>query len=386
MKAMLLIGYKTENYGSVLQSVATYEMIRKLDIECNVINLDALWKSSRKKKLLFYIIHFELPFLIKSKGGMAKNRINALSHSDYGEGKAKRKDSFRQFLNSRLQFTKEYKKWKELQEDSENYDYVILGSDQVWLPSSVVTDVYTLSFATKARKIAYAPSFGIKSIPVKYWPKYKKMLDDLDAVSVREINGQSIIREISGKECPVVLDPVFMISRKEWISIISLKRLVDEDYIFVYLLGKNKWQREYIKKVSQKTKLPIVGLIHLDEYIASDCDLYDKCVIGASPEEMLNYIRGAKYIFTDSFHGAAFSIIENKEFWVFERFAANSVASTNDRIYSLLNVINLKDRIITKNDDVIQINNVIDYQIINEKINEYITKSYCFLIQAIKEE
>ncbi len=65
---------------------------------------------------------------------------------------------------------------------------------------------YTLEFGNNdIFKAAYAPSFGIESIESKYEQQYKHFLSQLDAISVREVSGQKIIKQLLGKEVPVVL-------------------------------------------------------------------------------------------------------------------------------------------------------------------------------------
>ena len=62
------------------------------------------------------------------------------------------------------------------------------------------------------------------------------------------------------------------------------------------------------------------------------------------PEEFLNWIRGAKYVCTDSFHGTCFSIIHHKKFMIFNRYSDQSKTSKNSRIDSLCQNLNLSER------------------------------------------
>ena len=72
----------------------------------------------------------------------------------------------------------------------------------------------------------------------------------------------------------------------------------------------------------------------------------DYVVKYAGPREFLGYIKNAKIIVTDSFHGTVFSIIFRKNFYVFERFSNTDKICQNSRIYNILNKTNLIDRII----------------------------------------
>ena len=96
--------------------------------------------------------------------------------------------------------------------------------------------------------------------------------------------------------------------------------------------------------------------------------------------------RNAEYVCTDSFHGTVFSLINNTKFFTFERYSnKNSKVSTNSRIYSLLGIVDLKERILsgTENvDDVIKMQ--INFDNVNEKLDKFRESSKGFLKNSIK--
>lgn len=383
------MGYKTVNYGSVLQSFATYEMLRLIGTEPHILNLDCLWKQFRIKKIRFYLRRNNLLFIIQSKGGKYFSLITELLHPKYKKCLESRKQKFNEFLGRTTDFTIAVKNEREASELSEKYDIALLGSDQVWLPSSVVTNVYTLNFVSeKTTKIAYAPSFGISKIPERYWGNYCSMFENIDYISVREDSGRKIVEEISGKKCMVVADPVFMLSREEWNKAIVPKRIEEEDYIFCYLIGNIRWQREWIKQYAQKRKLKTVAIIHLDQRIPDDEKYFDKTIIDASPEDFLNLIRFSNVVFTDSFHCNAFSIIEHKSFWTFKRFKDKKNVSTNSRLFFLLEKVGLSDRLLARESKVQEIinNSEIDFDKVDKRVFQFKCVSYSFLLQSISEE
>lgn len=386
---MILTGYKTVNYGSVLQSFATYEMLRLIGTEPHILNLDCLWKQFRIKKIRFYLRRNNLLFIIQSKGGKYFSLITELLHPKYKKYLESRKQKFNEFLGRTTDFTIVVKNEREASELSKKFDIALLGSDQVWLPSSVVTNVYTLNFVSeKTTKIAYAPSFGISKIPERYWGNYRSMFENIDYISVREDSGRKIVEEISGKKCMVVADPVFMLSREEWNKAIVPKRLEEEEYIFCYLIGNIRWQREWIKQYAQKRKLKTVAIIHLDQRIPDDEKYFDKTIIDASPEDFLNLIRFSNVVFTDSFHCNAFSIIEHKSFWTFKRFKDKKNVSTNSRLDFLLEKVGLSDRLLTRESKVQEIinNSEIDFDKVDKRVFQFKCISYSFLLQSISKE
>ncbi len=64
-----------------------------------------------------------------------------------------------------------------------------------------------------------------------------------------------------------------------------------------------------------------------------------------TPGQFVTYIKNAKYIITDSFHGTVFSLIFNKQ------FVDILPGKTATRIESILKLVGLEDRILRDNND-----------------------------------
>lgn len=76
------------------------------------------------------------------------------------------------------------------------YDYFIAGSDQIWNPyyTFTGTDLDFLTFVEDKRRIAYAASFGVSSLPSNKAAKYNKgRLRDFSKISTREDAGADIV-------------------------------------------------------------------------------------------------------------------------------------------------------------------------------------------------
>ena len=56
----------------------------------------------------------------------------------------------------------------------------------------------------------------------------------------------------------------------------------------------------------------------------------------ANPSDFVSLIKNSEYVFTDSFHATAFSLIYKKQFFVFNRYKNGGM---NDRIKSILNLV-----------------------------------------------
>ena len=125
---------------------------------------------------------------------------------------------------------------------------------------------------------------------------------------------------------------------------------IEDPYILCYLMGNNPYQREFIREIKRMTGYRIVQMPHLDRYIASDRDFADIRVYDADPAGFLGLVKNAALVCTDSFHGTIFSSIFNIPFFVFPRFTKKATLSTNTRIESLLNRLELTERFVERDE------------------------------------
>jgi hypothetical protein len=251
-----------------------------------------------------------------------------------------------------------------------NYDFFITGSDQVWNPFyNGFSSIYFLEFAPKEKRIAYAPSFGIPKIPAVYKEKYKKWIMEIPYLSVREESGAKIIKELTGRDVPVLVDPTLMLTREKWLSIAKEDPYKpDKPYLLTYFLGEiPKGTRKRIKKIARDYNLEIVRL----------ADTRDKKRYIAGPGEFIDYINSADLVCTDSFHGSVFSILMETPFIVFDRVGT----SMYSRIETLLNKFNLHSRQANyiKDDEIFNI----DFSHIPPILDEERKKALNYLKEAL---
>ncbi|CRZ34068.1 polysaccharide pyruvyl transferase [Herbinix hemicellulosilytica] len=216
---------------------------------------------------------------------------------------------------------------------SDRYDYFIAGSDQIWNPSYTKgSSIYFLAFAKRHKRITYAPSFGVPQIPSEYQECYKRMLSDIPYLSVREEAGADIIKNLTGRTVPVLVDPTLLLTKEQWMAIAKKARYKPGgQYLLTYFLGgiPDNYKKR-IKAIAKKRHLEIVNL----------GDIKEKYYL-AGPDEFIDYIKDSTAVLTDSYHGTIFSIIFNKPFVVFDRVSKLQMFS---RIDTLLNTFNLQAR------------------------------------------
>ena len=202
----------------------------------------------------------------------------------------------------------------------DKYDCFVTGSDQVWNldKKSITFNIPFLGFAGSKKRVSISASFGFDSIDDnKIKEKFKKYLNEMDAISVREESGKKIAEQLTDKEINVLIDPTLMLSEDKW-KIISKKphKFNKEKYIFVYLLGK--YSEDVIQKIrayAQRKKLEVVMLENDDRRLKISND--EEYAYG--PSEFVWLLSHSDKVITDSFHGAVFSLIHKKEFNIIPR-------------------------------------------------------------------
>ena len=377
--------YFKHNYGSMLQAFATQKVLDNMGLENETFNItdNIDFKKGKSKYYKSQVFNFKF---IRSKLGMIKLKIDKKVHRALGKNIAIRDKKYKEFQKE-FNLTSPQMSYAELTENAEKYSSIIVGSDQLWLPVNVVADYYTLNWVPDdINKISYATSFGISEIPTKYKDKYKQFLNRINYISVREDKGCNIVRDLTGREAELVCDPTMLLSKQEWMQIQEEKPVVEENYILCYFLGKNIEHRKFAERLKEKTGYKIVSLNHADEYVKYSDKFADIIPYDIGPKEFLNLIRNAKYVCTDSFHGTVFSLINNVEFFTFERYKSkNGKVSTNSRIYSLLGLMNLQERILKGNENIENlIEAKVNFENVNEKLLQFREKSKQFLVQALK--
>lgn len=319
------------NYGNRLQNYATQEVIKSFgyEVETVVHELSIRNNNLEKKSKIQKIWEKSLKEILIS----LKYRINKNKISYY---KNKRITAFKEFTNSYIHETKFSISDEYIPEGlAESYDYFVTGSDQVWNPIfRFGSPIDFLTFAPKNKRIAYAPSFGISKIPSEYIEQYKKWLIEIPQLSVREHAGAKIIKELTGKDAVVLVDPTLMLSKEKWLSIAKpSKYKPDGKYLLTYFLGGVP--KEYKSKIYGIAKMYNLKVVNLADMRKPEIYVTDPC-------EFIDFINSASLFCTDSFHGVVFSILLERPFIVFDR--AGSLPSMNSRIETLLSTFKLEMR------------------------------------------
>jgi len=286
------------SYGCVLQMYALYHAVEALGHTPEVIN----YQNSYMK----YEKHF------RKRTWLRRNIARLLHHRKYHK--------FHLFEQMHLA---KYPVWsvfdpQQLPELSKRYDAVICGSDQVWNPIITGGDLsYFLNFCDdNTRRVAYAPSFGISEFSDEFADAIRGDLEKFYALSIRETPGQTLIYDLLSKEVPLVCDPTLLMDAAEW-ELLEKEHPAAEDAYVLYFTVKSSatlWEQCKAFAKEKGLKIVVVGGNSLKQWKHRNDNI--RYAVDIGPEEWLYLIHHARYVFTNSFHGTAFSINYRKDFYV----------------------------------------------------------------------
>ena len=382
--------YFQHNYGSMLQALATQMALDKLNYENETVDISGFNHEIKKAKLLYFAKASLTSDILLSKLGMAKNvLIKKFSKNEYAAVSRIRAEKFDDFSKKWFRKSPKYTSKKELGDScKENYSSVLVGSDQLWLPGNIAADYYTLNFVPETvNTIAYATSFGQSSLPKDSARKAALFLKKSRHIGVREESGQKLVKELAGRDVPVVCDPTLLFTGEEWLSIQKDEPIVEDKYILCYFLGNNPPHREFAKRLRQATGCKIVALTHLDEFVKSDEGYADETPYNVDPADFLNLIRNATYVCTDSFHCSVFSMLYKKVFFTFRRYARKTKSSTNSRLDTLFRLAGVSGRILEGTEDIQKcLSMEIDYDRVHQNFAKIREESYQYLQNALEDK
>lgn len=372
-KVAILTWLNNENYGSILQAYALQAFIKNNGY--NVVDID--YDASNRAKLINWIKNRNSLNLFGDKIKRKTSKIFSKNTIDFSQRKLKFKD----FKKENIVTTRKYSSPKELIELRNKYDIYVCGSDQIWSPK-LMNPVFYFSFLDKDDyKISYAPSLGVSNIDDRKKELIKELLKGFNFISVREEKGKELLKDLTKKDITVQLDPTLLLCKEDWEKLLINRNNINNEYIFLYLLTPNDKYIEKVKEIAKRENLNVkVVLTDIGPYNTGFEELSD-----VGPLDWLALIKGAKYVFTDSFHGSIFSIIFNKQFILFKRFNDMKKGSENSRIINLSKKFGFEDRIADENTKIGSIT-PIDYTIINKKMYEERIKSQKWLLNALAGE
>lgn len=336
MKTATITFHSAYNYGSMLQAFALQKIIQKLECDNDIINL----RTEIQKFMYDY----------KScKGNFVKRTVYKIVILPFAKDLAKRGDLFELFLERELKLTQEYSSYEELKYSALKYDCFIAGSDQIWNTSAYDFDEsYLLSFIKTGKKIAYAVSVGPNIEKVfSNSRKLKKELPLFTHISVREDGTRRIIKDLTGKDTELVLDPTLLLDVDDWKNY-SNQRGNISDVNDEYALMYSPFLRNEVVKAAR-----IIHSIHKVNVINTIFFPRRPILPGiqnrfaTGPWEFIHLLEKSKFVISGSYHAVAFSILFHKPFIAIDGMHDNRIKTllentglinrsvSSDNLYSL---------------------------------------------------
>lgn len=323
----ILTWTRNNNYGTILQALSLSRITAKMGWDTTLIDY-APTAAVKIKNQLKWGNPFGL-YISKMRRVMSERL-----HSDSAAVLLK-KQRMRVFLQGNANLSQEVRTPEELSALAADFDVIICGSDQIWTPVSFNPEYY-LDFAEGARKIAYAPSFGVEFIPERKKDTIARLLKDFDRISVRETHGARMINELTGIAPEVTADPVILLGGKSLEKYAAIPE-TDQKYVFCYMLERMQTFRAArtcaahlgvaLRCINESTERPD----------AADGVMIDD----AGPAELLGLIKCAEAVVTDSYHGLLLSVLFGKKVHIIRRFDDSSADSQNSRIDSFLELMGI---------------------------------------------
>ena len=365
------------NYGGIIQCYALQTTLRRMGHETVVLQREFNRKYSLKGACIYYAKHF------------AKLMLGRKSSWHYCVSQKKRDfiaQNTYKFIQENIITSKHCYSTEELRQEVENqnFDTIIVGSDQVWRPCySPCQTNYFLDFLkdnSKIKRISYAASFGTDNW--EFSDELTKvcggLLRKFNAVSVREKSAISLCKEHFDVDATHVLDPTLLLDKDSYLKLINSSENKTK-LLFSYVLDRNNEKNVIVENIARQTCLKTFEVMpELPDEIFNLYGDIDKCIYPPL-EKWLAAFEEADMVITDSFHGTVFSIIFNKPFWVI----ANEGRGTA-RFKSLLSLFNLSNRLINKfSIDEINLNLPIDWCSVNNIKRNLQEESLRFIIKSI---
>ncbi len=323
MKMGIVTFHRALNYGAVLQSYALCNFLNSKGYSTEIIDY-----RNPAIETIYHSNQVNLSDLNQYEQFGLKAKLKRLVEIVYYKKLRKKFSKFLDVMSSKPVFNDT---WQEI---FNKYDYFITGSDQVFNCTLTNDDFnYYLKGIPSKKRIAYSASLGGYSLE-----ENKQCIEELmhfHKISVREELLIERLQRVGINHVACHMDPVFLLEKKEWEEILELPK-IKEKYVLIFSMNRSNDLVEYARKCIGNKKLK---LIFLSPALVRTIQKGIKQIWYASPQQYLGWIYNAEYVFTDSFHGCAFSILFEKNFYV----EVNPKLGSSDRISNLLKIFCKED-------------------------------------------
>lgn len=345
------------NYGAVLQCYALQEFLKGKGYNVKVIDYHPDFKKRRDSLITRNII---LDLL---------RRIYIVIR-DYSPARYPWTRTFRRFVNSRLDLSQKCDE----NDIPSDFNSIIIGSDQLWNfaitggPHSVFFAEFPFDKGTR-KYVSYAVSMELTSVSDDDQKRMSNLLQNFDAISVREQNAVDFLENLTDKDIRKTIDPTLLVNESVWDSF-SEAPSKQEKYVLLYQVRFSEHAKKLAETIAKQLGVSVVE-------IASGLTTPSKTALKyVTPEQFVGWFRSAECVVTTSFHGTAFSLIFKKPF-----YTVNLRDGWDSRVGSLLRSLGLTDRSVIAGESPLF--SKVDYSNIDKELGRLRKASSDFLLNNL---
>ncbi|MEQ2783892.1 polysaccharide pyruvyl transferase family protein [Blautia hansenii] len=365
-KIGILTFHKVPNYGASLQAFSLMNYIQKI---CS---------DDKQVVLLDYSCHgnsneFEpnnrFNILSRNSNRIIKVIKRGLYEIKFGKSYRKKYKAFKEFSDKHLNID-------DISDENSNvYECIFLGSDQIWNPK--ITNGYQKAYFGNDRNIdslfaaSYAASCGdIDELTIDEKKDLLKLIQNVRYVGVREKSFYDWLKK-SGVSCTHTIDPSFLLESDDYNKLLNITITNEEQYVLEYALQNDKELDLLAKKIAKDKGIKVKKICGYMDFKAKK----GKGIFDAGVIEFLSLLANSQYVVTNSFHGVAFSLIYKKNFYVI------LPVNRRSRILDLLEGLGIQDRLKYSNSD-----QMMDYKKIEPKLQDMIDESKNYICNILGAE
>lgn len=222
------------------------------------------------------------------------------------------------------------------------YDALIVGSDQVWSARHATVDAplfFAESMPKELPKVVYAASYGDEPLDTESVRRVVDAVQRFAAVSVRETLAKHQLEQYTDKKISTTLDPTLLIDANDYEPIVADIGKVREPYLFMYTLSTGPFFINAARALARRLGVRcIIAPCYQYSWLGAPKGL----TYGISPDRLLGFVRGAKYVLAGSFHGTVMGLLFKKPFLSLRE----RVDEYESRPAALLNMVGCEDRLV----------------------------------------
>ena len=363
MKVGILTFPNSVSYGACLQMIALQNTVHRLGHDVEIINYHNPYMKAEK-----HTAKGRNPL----KRALQRRVRLLLHHRLYAR--------FRRFEQQQVTYypARAFTDKNRLTDVGQRYDAVICGSDQVWSPYITNTDIsYFLNFCDEqTKRVAYAPSFGVETFPQGFEALIAPELQKFHALSARELPGKLLVERLTGRETALVTDPTWLVDAADWAAMEQPHPAATGDYVLYFVVNQSKELLQQCKNFAKSHGLKVVVIGGNPIQAAKNKDTSLTYAMDVGPEQWLYLLHHARYVFTNSFHGTAFSVL-------FERDVYVQIPGHNgSRLRQVLESFGMEDREIRDGEALTE--KAVDYQQARHVFAQLKEQSIAYLQNALQ--